>query len=337
MEHQGTPVSTPPAATAPPPGGPPPASGYGTYGPPPSGGGSGGKIALVVGAVVLLAILGACAIGLVVAVSMGDVAHTRGDSIALIHLTGAISGGGSANPETLISQIESAEDDSNVKAILLRIDSPGGTVAASQEIATAVARAEKPVVASIGDAGASGAYMIASQCDEIVASPTSSVGSIGVVMEVPNLEGLLGKAGVEVVVITKGELKDIGSPFRDMTPEERKLIDGQMTIAYNEFISLVAKGRDLPEAKVREYATGWIWMGVEAKKMGLVDTLGNYSDGVDAAAERGGIEGDPNVVDFGEPELPTLLRALLTLSERLPALTAYDPTALAPAAPAVPR
>lgn len=295
--------------------------GAGLSPPPPSRAASpsrsrGAKVAVVIASVTLLALLGACGV-CVLAVTLADGGWPVGgaDAVALIHLDGAIAGTGSsgtATPEEFISELNDAEDDPRVKAVLIRIDSPGGTVAASQEIAQAVAAMDKPVVASISDIGASGAYMVASQCDEIVALPTSSVGSIGVVLDVPNIEGLMDKVGVKVVVLTQGEFKDAGSPFRELTPEETKLLNAQMRIAYDEFIRMVAEGRDIPEAKVRKLATGWVWMGVEAKKLGLVDTLGGYTQAVDAAAELGGIEGEPDVVDFDRPELPFFLQALLS-------------------------
>jgi len=226
-----------------------------------------------------------------------------GDSIALIHIDGPISGTGSSidgvvTPEDIIDQLDQAADDPSVKAVLLRIDSPGGTVAASQEIAMAVERMQVPVVSSIGDIGASGAYMVASQSDHIVAAPGSSVGSIGVIMQLTNLQGLLDKVGVEFTVMTKGDLKDAGSPYRSVTTTEVALIDEQMTIAYEQFITDVAKGRKMDEADVRELATGWAWMGTEALDLGLVDSLGNYSDAVDKAAELGGIDGEPNIVTY---------------------------------------
>lgn len=230
-----------------------------------------------------------------------------GDSVALIHIDGAISGTGSSidgvvTPEDIIDQLDQAANDPSVKAVLLRIDSPGGTVAASQEIAMAVERMDVPVVSSIGDIGASGAYMVASQSDHIVAAPGSAVGSIGVIMQLTNLQGLLDKVGVEFTVITKGDLKDTGSPYRSITTTEVALIDEQMTVAYEQFIADVAKGRGMDIGEVQELATGWAWMGTEALELGLIDSLGNYSDGVDKAAELGGIEGEPNIVTF-EPTL----------------------------------
>ncbi|MHB1342209.1 MAG: signal peptide peptidase SppA [Coriobacteriia bacterium] len=229
-----------------------------------------------------------------------------GDSIALLHLDGVIAGTGSTvdgviTPEDFIYQLEEAEADPSVKAILIRADSPGGTVAASQEIAMAVERIDKPIVVSVGDMCASGAYMVASQCDEIVAAPGSSVGSIGVIMEIPNIDGLLDKLGVEFTVLAEGEFKDAGSPFRSITGTESAMFKEQMKMAYDQFIADVATGRDMDEDDVRELATGWVWLGTEAKDLGLIDTIGNYSDAVDRAAELGGIEGEPGIVTF-EPE-----------------------------------
>ena len=263
---------------------------------------SGAKWGIGIAAVLVLLALVSCASVLALGFS-GD-AMASGD-IALIRIEGVISGtsgsyGGGTTPEYVLDQISDALDDDAVKAIVLRIDSPGGTVAASQEITLAVRRAAevKPVVASIGDIGASGAYMVASQCTEIVASPGSAVGSIGVIMEVLNLEGLLEKLGVEFTVLTKGEFKDVGSSYREMTEAEAAMLEGTITRAYDQFIADVALGRGMTEADVRELATGWVWLGEEALELGLVDRLGNYDDAIDAAAELGGIEGKPQVVTY---------------------------------------
>jgi protease-4 len=267
-----------------------------------------------------------------------------GDSIALIHVDGVIAGTGSEfdgviTPEAMLSKLDQALADSSVKAILLRIDSPGGTVAASQEIAIEVARAseEKPVIASIGDVGASGAYMIASQCDEIVAAPTSAVGSIGVITQIPNVAGLLDKLGVEFTVLTAGEYKDAGSPFRSMTATETALIQTEVDIAYDEFIRIVAEGRELPEPDVREMATGFAWSALVAKDMGLVDTLGNFNDAIDRAADLGGIEGEPYIVTYEDDSYGAFLRFLLGASARLDRIDALARTVTGPAAPALTR
>lgn len=179
------------------------------------------------------------------------------------------------------------------------------------------ANLEKPVVASIGDMGASGAYMVASQCESIVAAPGSSVGSIGVIMSIPNIESLLETVGVEFTVLTTGEFKDTGSMYRSVTPTEAAMLEGQMQIVYNQFIADVAEGRGMAEDDVRELATGWVWLGSEAQELGLVDELGNYDDAIALAADLGGIEGDPHIVNYGytDPFAGLLSSILGVLSE----------------------
>ncbi|MDO9108095.1 MAG: signal peptide peptidase SppA [Coriobacteriia bacterium] len=296
--------------------------------------------------VLILATLACCGVSFAaigVSSGMGGSVAT-GDSIAVIHIDGVIAGTGSAldgviTPENILSQLDQALADDGVKAILLRIDSPGGTVAASQEIAMEVAAAaeEKPVIASVGDVGASGAYMVASQCDEIVALPTSAIGSIGVIIEIPNVAGLLDKLGVEFTVLTAGEYKDAGSPFRSMTPTETALVQKGVDSAYDEFINIVAEGRGLSKDKVRTMATGWAWSAREAEKMGLVDTLGTYNDAVDSAAKAGGIDGEPGIVSYEGSGYGDLLYSLLGIRDSLDRLGALAPDLGSSGSVALPR
>jgi len=267
-----------------------------------------------------------------------------GENIALIHITGIIAGTGNefdgvATPERVLSQLDQAIDDPTVHAILLRIDSPGGTVAASQEIAIEVARAseEKPVVVSVGDVAASGAYMIASQADEIVASPTSAIGSIGVITQIPNVAGLLDKLGIEFTVLTAGEYKDAGSAFRSLTPTETALIQTEVDVAYEEFIRVVAEGRDMEEDEVREMATGFAWSALLAKDMGLVDKLGTYNDAVDRAAELGGIVGEPGIVTYDHMQYDALFDLLLGVSSALDSIGSFQQILSHPGAQPLPR
>ncbi len=275
---------------------------------------------------IALIVVGGCA-ALFVALARSD-AGVGGDAVALIHIDGVIAGTGSpvdgiVTPQRFLEQLERAEDDDSVRAILIRVDSPGGTVAASQECAMAVAAIGKPVVVSVGDICASGAYMIASQADEIVASPGSSVGSIGVIMEIPNVSGLLDKLGVEFTVLTEGEHKDVGSPYRSVTGTEAAMLQRQMRLVYERFITDVAKGRRMERQRVAELATGWVWLGTEAKDLGLVDRIGTYRDALERAAELGGIEGEPRVVEMEpEPSIANLLSALLEITARLRPLDA---------------
>lgn len=269
----------------------------------------------VIGIVVLLML----AIGCFAAIFIAAVGSGLGNNqIALIHLTGVIagtgSGAGAATPETMISQLKKADDDRRVKAILLRVDSPGGTAAASQEIAMQVARVKKPVIVSIGDVGASGAYMVSAAADKIVAAPASDVGSIGVIIELPDIARLADKWGVGFTVVKEGKFKDMGNPFRKLTPAERAILQADTKVTYDQFIRQVAEGRRLPVAKVRELATGRTWVGSEAKGLGLVDEIGNLQDAIDLAARLGRIKGRPNVVEYESPSLANLLNDLLNSS-----------------------
>ena len=264
---------------------------------------------MVVGIFVVLAFCGLGTIGgitwaVMSTNSMDGWDTSFGSAVGIVRLEGVISGSGTgdATPERVIRQLRKALDDDSVKAIVIRVESPGGTVAASEEIALAVkdARADKPIVISIGDQGASGAYMVSSQASKIFALPGSSVGSIGVIAEVPNLEGLLKKLGVEFAVITAGKYKGAGNPFEPLTDEERDLIQKDVDEVYNQFIDIVADGRKMPRSEVESLATGWAWNGSTAKELGLVDEIGGFSDAIDAAAKLGGISGSPRLVEFDE-------------------------------------
>jgi protease-4 len=263
---------------------------------------AGAKWAIGLGIGLVVLVLFSCVFTIAILGSADSSTFATGDSIAVIHIDSTIQGasGGSGDPEYILDQLDQALADDSVKAILLRIDSPGGTVAASQEITLAVRRAveEKPVVTSVGDVCASGAYMVASQSDEIIASPGSTVGSIGVIMEVANVEELLNKVGVHFTTLTYGEYKDAGSMYRSLTETETVMLNEELATIADQFIADVAAGRGMSEDEVRELATGWAWVGTEALDLGLIDSIGNYDDAVDRAAELGGIEGEPNIVSY---------------------------------------
>lgn len=245
-----------------------------------------------------------------------------GDAVAVVRLDGVISGtggSGSVTPERVMRQLDQIANDDSVKAIVLRVDSPGGTVAASEEIAQLIKQEKKPVVVSIGDAGASGAYMVSSQADVIYAMPGSTVGSIGVIAEIPNVEGLLKKLGIQFVMITAGKYKGAGSPYKPLTPAERTLLQQDVDIVYNQFIDIVAEGRKLPRPDVEKLANGWAWPGTKAKELGLVDRIGGFSEAVAEAAKRGGIKGEPRIVEYPEYNPGALLQSLLgSSSAKLP-------------------
>lgn len=301
--------------------------------------GKGWIVALVVVLAIIALLLFGCVAMLAAFVPDGGDTLGMGDAVAVIHIDGTIAGTGTSldgiiTPEYVIDQLDQARNDDSVKAVLLRVDSPGGTVAASEEIAMTVAdfQDEKPVVVSVGDIDASGAYMVSSQADLIVANPTSSVGSIGVIMELPNLEKLLDKVGVEFFVMTRGDLKDSGSPFRAVTATDMAYFNEEMDLAYDRFIEIVAEGREMDEAEVRKLATGRTWMGTKALELGLVDELGTYEDALLAAADLGGIDGDPRVVTYEPSDWQALVDSLYGLSSRL-----GGPSLQVPSGTAVPR
>lgn len=234
---------------------------------------------------------------------------STGESIALIRIEGVISDSESSSllyglgtePEKIIHQLHRAEEDPNIKAIMFRINSPGGTAAASQEIYREIMRIKKPIISSVGDICASGAYYVASATDWIVANEASSVGSIGVIMQFPNYQGLYEKLGIKTETFTKGKYKDMGSPTRELTDEEKRLIDKELEVVYQQFIRDVAKGRDMTEKSVEELATGFVFVGSESLNLKLIDELGNYQDAINKAVELGKIKGKPTIIDFKRP------------------------------------
>jgi protease-4 len=211
-----------------------------------------------------------------------------------------------------VGDLKKFGESPSVKAIVLRIDSPGGGVVPSQEIHDAVLRVRnkqnKAVVASMGTVAASGGYYIAAATDRIIANPGTLTGSIGVIMELANLEGLLKKIGVENVVVKSGRHKDIGSPFRKMSDEDRRILQSVMDDVHTQFIEAVAEGRSLDVSDVRPLADGRIFTGRQAKEIKLVDELGDLDDAIRLAADLGGIEGEPKVV---EPRKRFSVRELL--------------------------
>jgi protease IV len=232
--------------------------------------------------------------------------------VAVIHVSGVIasspqsgllSATATTTPESLIAQLRRADTDNKVAAVLLRVDSPGGSAAASQEIFKEVKRMKKPVMVSIADIGASGAYYISCGADEIMASPASSVGSIGVIIQVANLEELYKKLGIQYVTIKQGKYKDMGSGDRPLTDEEKKLLEQETQEVYEQFINDVASSRDIPVSKVRELATGQTWNGSKAKDLDLIDSIGNYRDAVNKAGKLGGISGEPSVISYDQTSI----------------------------------
>ena len=221
-----------------------------------------------------------------------------GAEIGVVRISGVI-----LSSRKPIRQIRALARDPRVKAILLRIDSPGGAVVPSQDIYEEVMKARKsgkPVIASIGTVGASGAYYIASACDRIIASPGSLTGSIGVIMELAQFEDLMKKIGVQSEVMKSGSLKDAGSPFRPMTPEEKAYLQSVLDEMHRQFIRDVAKGRHLQVSAIEPLADGRVFTGASAIGNHLVDSLGDYNDALDEAAKMAHISGKPVVRRFPE-------------------------------------
>lgn len=228
-----------------------------------------------------------------------------GDAVAVIRLDGTITSGPQdyfttrgITPGRVRSLLDRAAANSSVKAVVVRVNSPGGSVVASDEIYQALLAFEKPVVISMGDTAASGGYYISCGGDHVMAHPDTLTGSIGVISQFLNVEELMDKVGVDAVVITSGPRKDIGSPFREMTEEEKKLWEKIIDQVYEDFVEVVAEARDLPLEDVRELANGSIYTGQQALDLGLVDSVGAREDAINKAAELGGIEGDPRVIEL---------------------------------------
>ncbi len=224
---------------------------------------------------------------------IGPAQFTFGDKIGIVEIKGVIT-----QSSKIIEELHRYEEDDEVKAIILRIDSPGGGVGPSQEVYREVlkVKSKKKVVTSMGSVAASGGYYIACASDVIVANPGTITGSIGVLMEFTNIEELLKKIGIKGIVIKSGEHKDVGSPFREMTPDEKRLIQGVILNVHQQFIQAVIEGRKLDRSKVIQIADGRILTGEQAKQVGLVDHIGNLQDAIDMAAKLVGIKGKPMVI-----------------------------------------
>jgi protease IV len=249
---------------------------------------------------------------LTMALAMSGVSREpiSGNHVALIKISGVITGGSSdlgmfggesGGSETIIKQLESARKNRSAKAIVLRINSPGGSAAGSEEVykeIMLIRKEGKPVYTSMGDVAASGGYYIASACDKIYADASTLTGSIGVIFETPDVTQLFKKIGLGSNVIKSGKFKDIGNPARPMTDEERILMKGLIMDTYGEFVKSVSEGRNMPIAEVKAIADGRVFSGNQAKKLKLIDEIGGLNDTIKAAAIDGGISGEPKVRNY---------------------------------------
>lgn len=219
-----------------------------------------------------------------------------GKRLALVRVDGVLT-----DTQATIDELERYAKNDSVLAIVLRINTPGGAVVPAQELYDAIQRLRtehrKKVVVSMGSVAASGGYYIAAASDKIVASPGTLTGSIGVIMEIPNVQGLMDKVGVKSVVIKSGAHKDLVSPFREMTPEERAMLQAVLDDVHLQFMEAVAEGRNLDLLTVKQLADGRVFTGRQAQAAGLVDELGDLHHAVRAAADLVGIEGEPEVIE----------------------------------------
>src|SRR3989304_2970181 len=223
-------------------------------------------------------------------------------------LTGSIPAGfGIATSEDITKSLNDASEDEGVKAIVMRINSPGGSPAAAEEIVASMKKIDKPIVVSMGDVAASAAYYISAPADKIIASPYSMTGSIGVIWEFQNRSKFYEKDGTSFYIAKSGEMKDMGGDWRGLSDDEKRYVDQVITEAYSRFVSEVAQGRNLSLSKVKDLADGRVYTGAKAKDLGLVDEFGSLDDAIDVAAKLGGIEGKPQVTYANRPSLSRIL------------------------------
>jgi protease-4 len=201
--------------------------------------------------------------------------------------------------EPIVKQFKDFGEDESIKAIILRVNTPGGGVAASQEMYEAIRKvrdAGKPVVVSISSLGASGGYYAACGGSIIAADPGSLVGSIGVIISLTNFKDLAEKLGVSETVIKSGELKDAGNPLRELNEKDREYFQSIVDDSYDQFLDVVSRERKMDKEKLKEYANGRVFTGRQAKEIGLIDSLGTFDDAIMMAARMAGIEGEPAIV-----------------------------------------
>jgi protease IV len=236
-----------------------------------------------------------------------------GDAVAIVRVEGIILPGEAPAPNPLtggeaaaysqrvVEDLKKANEDESVKAVILFVDSPGGSVFASDEISLQIREMTKPIITSMGSLAASGGYYVSAPTQEIWASPHTLTCSIGVISQFINLEGFAEEYGITAITVKSGKFKDTGNPFREFTPEDQALWQTIIDEAYAEFVHIVAEGRKMSEENVRQVADGRVCTGKQAKEMGLVDNLGYLPEAIDRAAELGGIAGEPRIIEYRRP------------------------------------
>ena len=278
-----------------------------------------GILALLAAILIPLILIPRLAAGKIIVIPLSGTITTAGSSLF---------SGSTITPDLVRNYLAKAESDRAVKAIVLRIESPGGEIEPCQEILWEIERVKetKPIVVTMRGMAASGGYYISTQADKIVALPTTMTGSIGVISTVINIEGLLEKLGIQIETFKGGKYKDMYWGFRELTPEEEEIMQGMVDEYYEQFVDVVAEGRGLSKEEVRNLATGQLYTGTEAKELGLVDELGDLDTAIDLAAELADIEA-PTVEYYYKR--PGLIRRLLlgfadAIQARILGLSAQD-------------
>jgi signal peptide peptidase SppA, 36K type len=272
-----------------------------------------GIIVFILGAAILVGIA-----GILLAYSIPGLMHANlpafdfsgaKDKVAVIYIDGQMvadkssDSNGDASASDIVKNLRKATDDKNVKAIVLRVNTPGGTPVAAEEIISQISKtkATKPVVVSMGDMATSAGYFVASAADRIIANPDTFTGSIGVIWVFKNKSSYYRDEGVNYYVAKSGDFKDLGSDWRGLSMDEKDYVQSIISESYNRFVSAVAKGRNLSADYVRDIADGRVYTGSRAKEMGLVDQIGGLYDAINVASELAGIKGEPQIVYMNEP------------------------------------
>lgn len=235
------------------------------------------------------------------------------DKVAVVYVQGtmvtaSIPGGlGFTTSEEIVKSISDADKDSSVKAIILRINSPGGSPASAEEIIAAMERTEKPIVVSMGDVAASAAYYISAPADRIIANPDTITGSIGVIWVFEDRSEYYDEEGISFYVAKSGEFKDMGGDWRNLTDQEKEYADNVVMEVHDRFVIQVMESRNMSRSEVDSIADGRVYTGAEAMRIGLVDEMGDLQQAIDVAADLGGVEGEPNIMYMNKPSLARLI------------------------------
>ena len=280
-----------------------------------------GLVVLTVGAVVLVLAVGASGPDASVAVYQEEYVSGEGpEKVAVVPVVGTIASADNSvpgtqppvTPEGLADALRQAEEDPAVRAVVLEVNSPGGGVTASDEMHQSILdfreSSGKPVVVSMQDVAASGGYYISTAADRIVANETTLTGSLGVIFQLNNFTELAEKYGYQREIIKSGEFKDVTSSFRELSPEDREILQSIVNESYGEFVSVIVEGRDLSEERVREIADGRVYSGQQAREIGLVDSFGGVDEAAEISQDLAGID-EATVVRYVQPE--TFTDALL--------------------------